>query len=90
MTAPPNGATASSAVAENSVHGSSYHEPILSDIPVVSSGEAKSDKNPPTSSVDRTVSTCSSAPSTELDEIRQRRLQKFGPTTASLSDSGND
>ncbi|CAG9529572.1 unnamed protein product [Cercopithifilaria johnstoni] len=94
-TAPPNDATlhgtpaASSAVAENSVRESLCHEPVLSDTPMASSSEVKLDKNPPISCVNSTAPTCS-ASTTELDEIRQRRLQKFGPTTSSLSDNGND
>ncbi|KAL3986382.1 Ring finger domain family protein [Acanthocheilonema viteae] len=95
-TASPNDATlsgtsaASSAVAENSVHGSSCHEPILSDISGASSNEAKLGKSSSIPGVNSTASACSSASTTELDEIRQRRLQKFGPTTSSLSDNGND
>lgn len=78
--------SAASAVNEHSLHGSPCHERILSDIPVANSNEAKLDKTPPISSVSGTASTST----TELDEIRQRRLQKFGPTTSSLSDNGND
>uniref|UniRef100_A0A0R3RH88 RING-type E3 ubiquitin transferase n=1 Tax=Elaeophora elaphi TaxID=1147741 RepID=A0A0R3RH88_9BILA len=96
-TAPPNDATlpgtpaASSPVAENSVPGSSYHEPVLSDMSVIAStNEAKFDKSPSVSDVTSTAPSCSSASTTELNEIRQRRLQKFDPTTSSLSDNGND
>ncbi|KAM3716413.1 E3 ubiquitin-protein ligase synoviolin [Dirofilaria immitis] len=92
----PNDATfsgtsaASSTTAENSVHDSSKSV-ARSDTPIAAnSDKAKSDKNPASSAIDSTSPTCSSTPTTGLDEIRQRRLQKFGPTTASLSDNSND
>ncbi|VDK79772.1 unnamed protein product [Litomosoides sigmodontis] len=80
--------SATSAVNEHSVHGSPCHERIISDIAVANSNEAKLDNTQPIASVSGTAS----APTTELDEIRQRRLQKFSPATSSLSvsDNGND
>ncbi|EFO19368.1 hypothetical protein LOAG_09127 [Loa loa] len=92
-TVPSNDATlpGTSAVDENSVNESLRHEPSLSNTPVASSSEnPKTDKCPSSSGVDNTTPACSSAQTTELDEIRQRRLQKFGPSTASLSENGND
>uniref|UniRef100_A0A1I8EBZ3 E3 ubiquitin-protein ligase hrd-1 n=1 Tax=Wuchereria bancrofti TaxID=6293 RepID=A0A1I8EBZ3_WUCBA len=44
-------------------------------------------KGQPTTAIDSTTSVCSSASATELDEIRQRRLQKFDST---ITDNGND
>ncbi|KAK6109469.1 Ring finger domain family protein [Brugia pahangi] len=66
-------AAKSSTVDENSTHG------LSSDVPVASSSniKIKSDKDQPTTAIDNTTSVCSSASTTELDEIRQRRLQKF-------------
>ncbi|VDK83983.1 unnamed protein product [Onchocerca ochengi] len=79
-TTPPNDATLPETPAASAQDG----------VPVDKSNETKSNKDLPTSNFDSTAPACSSAPTTELDEIRQRRLQKFGPTTASLSDNSND
>ncbi|VIO99566.1 conserved hypothetical protein,hypothetical protein [Brugia malayi] len=68
----PKTAAKSSTIDENSAHG------LSSDVPVASSSniKIKSGKDQPTTANDNTTSVCS-ASTTELDEIRQRRLQKF-------------
>uniref|UniRef100_A0A915Q2D0 E3 ubiquitin-protein ligase hrd-1 n=1 Tax=Setaria digitata TaxID=48799 RepID=A0A915Q2D0_9BILA len=75
-----NPVAVSSLDAENLVHGSSHHGSVSS---------GKSDQSLPTSGMNSATPACSSTPTTELDEIRQRRLQKFS-ATESLSENGND